>query len=100
MVNSSWRASFFQQPASDLRRGSLSPTDRFYTRVPWRKATRQREIRNEELERTKDRPEREQRPAQKRYGARDGGRLRPGMSVEPTIDTRPVSFASSSGRAS
>jgi membrane fusion protein, multidrug efflux system len=28
------------------------------------------------------------------------GRLRPGMSVEPTIDTRPVSFASSSGRAS
>jgi membrane fusion protein, multidrug efflux system len=28
------------------------------------------------------------------------GRLRPGMSVEPTIDTRPVSSASSSGRAS
>jgi membrane fusion protein (multidrug efflux system) len=28
------------------------------------------------------------------------GRLRPGMSVEPTIDTKPVSFASSSGRAS
>jgi membrane fusion protein, multidrug efflux system len=28
------------------------------------------------------------------------GRLRPGMSVEPTIDTRPVSVASSSGRAS
>jgi membrane fusion protein, multidrug efflux system len=28
------------------------------------------------------------------------GRLRPGMSVEPTIDTRPISFASSSGRAS
>jgi membrane fusion protein, multidrug efflux system len=28
------------------------------------------------------------------------GRLRPGMSVEPTIDTRPVSFTSSSGRAS
>jgi membrane fusion protein (multidrug efflux system) len=28
------------------------------------------------------------------------GRLRPGMSVEPTIDTRPVSFASSSRRAS
>jgi len=28
------------------------------------------------------------------------GRLRPGMSVEPTIDTRPVSFAPSSGRAS
>ena len=28
------------------------------------------------------------------------GRLRPGMSVEPTIDTRPVSFASSSGRPS
>ena len=28
------------------------------------------------------------------------GRLRPGMSVEPTIDTRPVSFASSSGRSS
>ena len=28
------------------------------------------------------------------------GRLRPGMSVEPTIDTRPTSFASSSGRAS
>jgi membrane fusion protein (multidrug efflux system) len=28
------------------------------------------------------------------------GRLRPGMSVEPTIDTRPVSLASSSGRAS
>jgi membrane fusion protein (multidrug efflux system) len=26
------------------------------------------------------------------------GRLRPGMSVEPTIDTRPVSFASSSPR--
>jgi membrane fusion protein, multidrug efflux system len=25
------------------------------------------------------------------------GRLRPGMSVEPTIDTRPVSLASSSG---
>jgi len=28
------------------------------------------------------------------------GRLRPGMSVEPTIDTRPVSAASSSGKAS
>jgi membrane fusion protein, multidrug efflux system len=28
------------------------------------------------------------------------GRLRPGMSVEPTIDTRPVSLASSSGRTS
>jgi membrane fusion protein, multidrug efflux system len=28
------------------------------------------------------------------------GRLRPGMSVEPTIDTRPNSFASSSRRAS
>jgi len=28
------------------------------------------------------------------------GRLRPGMSVEPTIDTRPISFAPSSGRAS
>src|SRR5271167_3505733 len=28
------------------------------------------------------------------------GRLRPGMSVEPTIDTRPISIASSSGRAS
>lgn len=28
------------------------------------------------------------------------GRLRPGMSVEPTIDTRPISSASSSGSAS
>jgi membrane fusion protein, multidrug efflux system len=28
------------------------------------------------------------------------GRLRPGMSVEPTIDTRPISAAPSSGRAS
>jgi hypothetical protein len=28
------------------------------------------------------------------------GRLRPGMSVEPTIDTRPASLASSIGRAS
>jgi membrane fusion protein (multidrug efflux system) len=28
------------------------------------------------------------------------GRLRPGMSVEPTIDTRPISFAPSSGRVS
>jgi membrane fusion protein (multidrug efflux system) len=28
------------------------------------------------------------------------GRLRPGMSVEPTIDTRPANAASSSGRAS
>ena len=28
------------------------------------------------------------------------GRLRPGMSVEPTIDTRPISAAPASGRAS